>query len=113
MNLNTDVEDIQKRVREVFQDDFGKYDHADVVVSENAHAIRVEVSKMYEHIELNFDKLLKLAEIFGTQNFKIKEWSNSGCETCDYGSSYVHTFTYEVGNERKGSPDSEVTTRTN
>lgn len=52
----------------------------------------VKVSQMYSHINLTFAKLKRLAELFGTENFNVNNWSQQGCETCDSGSSYTHEF---------------------
>jgi hypothetical protein len=50
----------------------------------------VHISKMYlDHIiGLNLDRLMQLAELFGTTSIDVDNYSDSGCETCDYGSAY-------------------------
>jgi hypothetical protein len=51
------------------------------------------ISNQYNHLEINFDVLTKISEIFGTKSINVGEKQfNSGCETCDYGSSYSEEF---------------------
>ena len=63
-----------------------------VKVTETGDTYQVEVSRMYDHFEVSFDVLKKLAELFGTESFNVDKDSSSGCETCDWGSKYSHTF---------------------
>ena len=62
------------------------------------NCVEIEVSNMYESPSLSFDKLSQLSEFFGTRNISDSKFSNSGCETCDYGSSYG--FTLYVRNDK-------------
>jgi hypothetical protein len=56
--------------------------------------IAVQISCMYGAPSPNLQVLQKLAEYFGTMNVNDDDaFSNSGCETCDYGSSYGYTLT--------------------
>lgn len=48
--------------------------------------------KMYEAPTLNFSALMKLSELFGTENIDVDNYSRGGCETCDWGSDYGHTI---------------------
>ena len=59
--------------------------------------IQVEVSRMYEYLPITFNVLMKLSEIFGTREFGTNQHSFNGCETCDYGCSYTHTFFIRKG----------------
>lgn len=54
----------------------------------------ITASKMYEYVEFKdlsvLQGYLKLAEILGcTNGDEVNRHSYSGCETCDYGSSYT------------------------
>lgn len=82
----------QQAVAQVFSDDTPER----VSVTQHGNTISVEVENMYEHVNLTFARLLALSEIFGTKEFKVNNWSSSGCETCDYGSKYVQEFSYNV-----------------
>ncbi len=62
------------------------------------NGIEVEVSHMYDYVEVGFKQLIGLAKFFGTDRFEIDSNSFTGCETCDYGSSYTKTFTVKVSN---------------
>lgn len=67
--------------RRDFEVDFKKYSEKEVLF---------EVTMMYESpIKLNLATLKRLSEFFGTDNIdNYDDISHSGCETCDYGSSY-------------------------
>ena len=52
--------------------------------------IEIAVRQMYDPVEINFDKLKKLSDIFGTDKIDVDDYAAGGCETCDYGSSYGH-----------------------
>lgn len=54
--------------------------------------IEIEYGAMYERPQLDFAKLVRLSEIFGTQKIDVDDYSNYGCESCDYGSDYGHTI---------------------
>jgi hypothetical protein len=90
-----DLEKLKTDVEAVFTEE-NEYKWEDVVVDvrESGNNIRVTASKMYDHLPLTFDTLLKLSELFGTQKFTVDNWSHRGCETCDYGSKYAHEFTF-------------------
>lgn len=60
----------------------------------NGGEIRVTVSTQYEYIIVNLPLMLELAKIFKTMEYKVNNWSQGGCETCDYGSKYVHEFSF-------------------
>ena len=49
---------------------------------------------MYEFIEFNTQKLLKLCNVFKTDKIEIDEDSYGGCPTCDYGSNYERIFMF-------------------
>lgn len=92
--MQIDLEKLQNDVEAVFTAE-KSYDWQDVQVEarEYGDEVHIEVSKMYEHLPLTFDTLMKLSELFGTRDYSVNQWSHGGCETCDYGSKYAHEFT--------------------
>ena len=52
----------------------------------------IEYSGMYSAPELNFTHLKALSELFGTDKIDVNHFAYSGCDTCDYGSSYGNTI---------------------
>lgn len=55
-------------------------------------SVEVIVGRMYDAIPITFALLEGLAEVFGTREFKMDFTSESGCETCDFGSKYCVVF---------------------
>lgn len=51
-----------------------------------------EATEMYEAPPITFAMLKEFSETFGTDFIDVRKGStnSSGCETCDYGSSYGH-----------------------
>lgn len=39
---------------------------------------------------INLERLILLSDIFGTKEIDVDDYAQSGCESCDYGSSYGH-----------------------
>ncbi len=63
-------------------------------VSGQEYHVDIKLSSMYESPSLNLGLLMELAEFFGTKNINDDDrFSNGGCDTCDYGSSYGFTLT--------------------
>jgi len=52
----------------------------------------IEIKQMYEFVPCGFKQLKGLSELFGTDDINVDSDHFNGCETCDYGSSYEHTF---------------------
>lgn len=50
--------------------------------------VTIECVRDYNTIELTFGHLKEVSEFFGTDSINVEPEENSGCETCDYGSSY-------------------------
>lgn len=48
----------------------------------------IDFTKMYNAPELTFTMMKELSEYYGTDQIDFDEYSQSGCETCDYGSCY-------------------------
>jgi hypothetical protein len=67
----------------------------EIYLSKTGNIIRVIVSQMYEFVDCSFKILKGLADIFGTESIDVEGYSTSGCETCDFGSSYIKTFIIE------------------
>ncbi len=88
------LEGLEKKVAKVFE----PHDEAINVLSCKAEQYGpktwVTVSRMYSYLPMNYAILKALAEAFGTENFEIGNMARSGCETCDHGSSYSHTFSF-------------------
>jgi len=63
----------------------------------------IEYTREYDAPPLNFETLHKISELFGTKEIHVDTISQSGCETCDYGSSYGHRII--IGNPTKNIPD--------
>ena len=55
--------------------------------------IDITLSSMYEPPGLQFKQLLELSKFFNTDKIDDADrFAESGCETCDYGSSYGFTL---------------------
>ena len=67
----------------------------DIVILVNRDdLVLIQFKKMYEPPVLNLAVLMALAEFFDTKNINDDDrFSNGGCDTCDYGSSYGFTLT--------------------
>jgi hypothetical protein len=52
----------------------------------------VEISQMYDFVDISFEKLTKISEFFDTTKIQDSKYSSGGCETCDYGSTYEVTL---------------------
>lgn len=70
----------------------GSYDHSVLKIYKIDDGIELSYGKMYEPPELNFTTLKKLSELFGTDNVDVDNYSQGGCESCDWGSNYGHTI---------------------
>jgi len=83
---------------------FARSDYSDLEIelmkteiSPQLYEYRIKFSQMYEYVNLSFETLLALSEIFQTKKIDIGERENwGGCETCDYGSKYQ--VSVRVGN---------------
>ena len=97
-----EYEQFKDKVTKVWTDDPDFYGSTDFTVEVHTRTypphVEVTVRQTYEFVPLAFKHLKALSEIFGTENFTVNQSSSSECETCDYGSSYEHTFTYTPTN---------------
>jgi hypothetical protein len=50
----------------------------------------LRLADMYGSPNLTAAQLMELVELFGTKDIDVDGYSQSGCETCDWGSSYGH-----------------------
>lgn len=66
------------------------YDNPSLRITLIEGGIELDFSKMYDAPPLSFKMLKALSEHFGTDKIDVDDYSNGGCETCDYGSSYGH-----------------------
>ncbi len=66
-----------------------------IAVEMNApEMVKITISCMYEAPSPTLNVMTQLAEFFGTMNINDDDhFSNNGCESCDYGSSYGYTLT--------------------
>lgn len=55
---------------------------------------RIEFRNMYEYISMGPRQIMALSGVFGTDQWNLDQWSSPGCETCDYGSQYVHVLDF-------------------
>ncbi len=83
----------------IADDDSGLRD-ANVEASKRGDCYTIDVSQMYERPELyspkgtTLDAIVRLSETFGTDKIDVENGTAaSGCETCDYGSSYGTVLT--------------------
>ena len=51
----------------------------------------IDMTAMYSPpVEMSFSNMKVISDYFGTENIDVDNVSESGCETCDYGSNYGH-----------------------
>lgn len=97
--------EIEKFIHNLWPEVFvSGFDSRDVTlqVTVKPNEVQLELSRMYDYIELQFEHLLKISKFFGTKNIADADRSHySGCETCDYGSKY--SFTLNIRRNKKGS----------
>lgn len=74
--------------------DYLKVDNVDIYkIKDSENDYEVIISKQYDYVDLTFEVLNELSEMFGTSKINIGQKSNSpGCESCDYGSEYSITL---------------------
>lgn len=75
---------------EFARDEFGECSHT---VTLEGGVFTIKVERMYEFVDLNFARLCRVSEFFGTKQINDSRYSSEGCETCDYGSRYEITLT--------------------
>lgn len=86
------VKKIWDDVREAQGYDYNVPDSIDVEIMDNGRVL-ITMSSMYEAPSLSYYQLKGLAEFFETEHIMdFDKFSYTGCETCDYGSSYGFTL---------------------
>lgn len=93
---------IEAKVRELFPelDESFTYGKVRVDISKDKKRVVLELSTMYSFLELQFSHLKKLSEFLSCNEISDSRTSTSGCDTCDYGSSYNITLTcWDFGKE--------------
>jgi hypothetical protein len=60
------------------------------------NGLMIIIGNMYKSPELSFAKLLELSQLFGTTEIDVDNYSETGCESCDWGSDYGHEIS--IGN---------------
>ncbi len=65
------------------------------IETETPEYIRVHAGWMYDrdHLEMSFNKQKELIELFDAENILFDTFSESGCESCDWGSEYGFNIT--------------------
>jgi hypothetical protein len=85
--------DLEEAITKIVEPNF-EYNECTVRCTKHDKDLTILISQMYEFVDVTFDNLSKISELLQTRdiNFGDKDcWP--GCETCDYGSSYIITLT--------------------
>ena len=91
-------EEIEQKIKEIWNDVYEKPDSIEIDEVDGGFDIKLEA--MYERPILNLTFVMQLADFFETKNINDDDdFGWSGCETCDYGSSYG--FTLKIRPEEK------------
>lgn len=73
------------------EEDYHSNPNIEVGISKDRYDITIERS--YNPPGLSLKQLMALSEFFQTTNINDDAFNYSGCDTCDYGSSYGFTLT--------------------
>lgn len=67
--------------------------------------VEIVYGAMYDAPDLPpmMDLLTELAALFGTKKIDVDRYADGGCESCDWGSDYGHTFQIKDASERAKS----------
>ena len=90
-------QEIEQKVWEIWrqvEDEHG-WDYSlpsTVEVSAIYNRVEITLESMYSAPSLTYYHLKALADYFETDNINDDRFSEEGCETCDYGSSYGFTL---------------------
>lgn len=76
---------LDQQIKDILLPEGGKIEY-----SVNNDDFQIIISEMYEYLPMNLGMLVKLSELLGTQDIRTEQESWGGCETCDYGSKYMH-----------------------
>ncbi len=71
-------------------------DYFEIYIKTNQEThLLVEVTCMYSSPDISYEQLEEIAKKLNFSKFeKYDEISNSGCDTCDYGSSYGYALRF-------------------
>lgn len=68
-----------------------EYSHGELTINKITNTkFEIGIYQMYDAPVINFTTLKKLSDLLGTEEIDVNNYSQAGCETCDYGSSYGH-----------------------
>jgi len=63
------------------------------ILRPGSNMVDIVTTKMYDYVEVSFEQLTLLSELFGTRKINLGDRESwGGCETCDYGSKYQLTI---------------------
>lgn len=69
--------------------------------------IDIEYASMYHAPEISLNELIALRDLFGADDVKTNnDFSQTGCETCDYGSKYGYYI--EIKKATKNIPKEDI-----
>ena len=89
--IKKDKNEIEERVKEIWSDPYGD---PEFEITINSEDVQIKIWDEYESPSLNLEKLMALADFFGTKNINDDErFAERGCDTCDYGSEYGFVLT--------------------
>lgn len=82
---------LKERIIEILNDESSRYNDPYCKVTKTERGFSLMLGAMYEAPGvITFAKLQMLSELFGTVKIDVDDYSEGGCETCDYGSDYGH-----------------------
>lgn len=82
--------EMEERVKAVFNPGRNYRDYTiELWFTNDNRDLTIRLKQMYEYVDVQFDHLSQLSEVFATRKIDIGDKSAyGGCETCDHGSSY-------------------------
>lgn len=80
------LEKFKEKLKEILNFNYsGMKDRYKLFASKIDNGYQIEYGAMYEAPPLNFNTLKQLSDLFGTTNIDVDDYSNGGCESCDWG----------------------------
>lgn len=86
---------LSEELKNIFCESFTEkemYSDEYIISSKIDNGFEISIGSMYTAPQINFKILKQLSDLFGTIKIDVDDYSNSGCETCDYGSNYGHSI---------------------
>jgi len=68
------------------------YDPEIEISIDQNNLVKVYINNEYEKVPFSSKMILGIGKYFNIEDFETDEHDQSGCETCDHGSSYGYTF---------------------